>query len=112
VTHEELKALFETQADWRRQKAEEYAAEILERLAATAADVPAHLLDAYNAVFARANAINNAALDNAVNYERQALGDVGFRTHPETAADFIEGFLKLNADLSRRDPPYRPKPVE
>lgn len=111
-SHEELKMVFEAQANWQRQKNEEYAAEIFDRLAATADDVPVHLLNAYSDVFARAANVGNAALNNAVTYEEQALKDVGFQIHPETAADFIEAFLKLNADFSRRDPPYRPKPVE
>jgi hypothetical protein len=110
MTHEELKVIFEAQARWRRQDAEEYAAEIFERLAVTAADAPVHLLDAYSDVFARAVEVSNAALNDAVEYEEQALRDVGFGSHPQTAAEFIEGFL--NRNLSRRAPPYRPKLVK
>jgi hypothetical protein len=81
-------------------------------LATTAADIPVHLLNAYSDVFARAGDVSNAALNDAVDYEKQALKDVGFRCHPQTAAEFIEGFLKLNAKLSRRAPRYRPKLVK
>jgi len=112
MTHEELRVIFEAQADWRRRDAEEYAAEIFERLATTAADIPVHLLDAYSDVFARAGEISKTALNDAVDYEEQALRDVGFHTHPQTAAEFVEGFLKLNANLSRRAPPYRPRLVK
>ena len=104
--------MFEAQAVRRRQDTEEYGAQIFERLAAMAADAPMHLLDAYNDVFARVVDVGNTALDDAVDYEKKELRDVGLLSHPQTAAEFIEGFLKLNANLRRRAPPYQPKLVK
>jgi hypothetical protein len=58
MTRDELKMKFESKAEWRLRILEEYgdqrnakAADLLERLAETVADVPQHLLDAYEATF-------------------------------------------------------------
>lgn len=89
-----LAETFEEQADWRRQKVAEYpddtrnlqAAEIFDRLLATANAVSAATLAKFNAVF-RKNTFN------AVEAWNDELRAVGFRLFPETAEECVADFV-------------------
>jgi hypothetical protein len=101
MTHQELKELFEAKSHWRSQCAEKYpddsrnekAVEILDRLAATAVDVPQHLLDAYAAAFLRGET------SDKVNTEQIVLDALGFREPgfptPQNATESSRAFLSL-----------------
>ena len=90
--HEMLREQFENTARWRREKAREYpddernlwAAETLERLAATVADVDPQLLTAYFELF-------DDLPDSEA--EQEMFRSVGFHSAPETAEEFIRGFI-------------------
>jgi hypothetical protein len=83
MTREELADKFNGQADWRWQKFEKHpndtrnrdAAGIFQRLAATAAEVPDYLLNAYDAAFLRL-ADTSGDMSSLIETESQALRDV------------------------------------
>jgi hypothetical protein len=90
---EDLKELFESQAAWRREKAAQYpedkrnqeAAEILDRLAATVADIPPDVLEAYYELF-------DDVRDTEV--EQEMLKQVGFSSAPRNAEQFVRDFIE------------------
>ena len=114
MTHEELKEKFASTADWRLEIQEHYrndprnskAAEKLQQLATTAADVPQHLLDAYDAAFLRVS-----EMSSVIETEKAPLRSIGFHFEPETAAEFVTRFLELAARDVAVDGSYRPRPV-
>jgi hypothetical protein len=112
MTRDELKETFERQAEWRRQKADDYpddgrnlaAAATFDRLAATAADIPQHVLNAYEATLWRWDD------SKLVEVEREALRQVGFRSEPENAEAFVRGVLESVAWVHVGEE-YRPQAV-
>ena len=90
----ELQDDFKEQAEWRREKAEQYpddkrhleAAAIFDRLAAT---VDAIAQDVYR-IFAEAG-VNDGLLD--VERWTEMLRDVGFGSSPKTAEEFVRSFV-------------------
>jgi hypothetical protein len=90
--HEELKLLFEMQAEWRRDKARQHpgdarnieAADIFDRLAATAASVPADVLAAYYELFEDLPDVEE---------EQEMLRRVGFYSKPSNAEEFVRKFI-------------------
>jgi len=88
----DLKETFEMQAVWRRGKAAEYpqdgrnleAAEIFDRLAATAGNVPPEVLEAADELF-----------DGAEDMEiwQDMLREVGFHSAPANAEEFVREFI-------------------
>jgi hypothetical protein len=105
MTRQELNEMFNAQAEWRWRKVEQHpedkrnrkAAEMLERLATTVADVPETLLDAFEATFSRWDTLS------VVLVEQQALRDVGFHSAPENAEAFIRNFLEMVAQDHQRE---------
>jgi hypothetical protein len=89
---------FENTAEWRRNKAIEYpndkrnwsAAEILDRLTATVADVDAATRSAYDNLF---DTEDDDAIFYAVEQKSEALRAVGFRSFPQAAAEFMQGLI-------------------
>jgi hypothetical protein len=100
---EQLKTKLEEQAEWRRRKAVEWedhrnieAAELLDRLAATVADVPQHLLDAYQAAFER-----HDTLDVILNEQIFLRGGLGGERASFSAPD--RGHWASNHAANRRN---------
>ena len=94
-----LTEVFETQAEWRRQKASEYpddkrnidAAECFNRLAATAADVSPELTQAYEELG------DDCA---AAELHAELLNQVGFHWLPDNASEFVAKFISHVAHRS------------
>jgi hypothetical protein len=93
---EQLRLEFESTAEWRYQKAEQYpndernvaAADMLQRLARTVDQVRADLMQAYANAFSK-------NLDSAVETENALMKAVGFGDSFDTAEDFIVQVIDL-----------------
>lgn len=89
---------FQRTAEWRRGKAIEYpdddrnqrAAELLDRLATTVADVDAATRSAYDSLF---DTEDDDAIFYAVERKSEALRVVGFHSFPQTAAEFMQSLI-------------------
>jgi hypothetical protein len=92
----ELQDVFKEQAEWRREKAEQYpneernlqAAAIFDRLAATVDAVPQ---DAFVALSELRPNVDDGLLD--VERWTEMLRDVGFQSAPKNAEDFVRSFV-------------------
>ena len=90
----ELQDDFKEQAEWRREKAEQYpddkrhleAAAIFDRLAATVDGIPQDVFRAFSK-----SGVNDGLLD--VERWTEMLHDVGFGLSPKTAEDFVRSFV-------------------
>lgn len=89
---DQLRLDFEAAAEWRKRKADEFsddsrngqAAKICEALAASVDDVDDNLLTAYHKQF--------EDIDDCQAHQ-QMLQDIGFRSWPGSAAEFISDFV-------------------
>jgi hypothetical protein len=96
VGRSELRDDFKEQADWRRETAKQHpddkrhleAAAIFDRLAATVDTVPQDVFIAYSEP-------GSDLADGLLDVERwtEMLRDVGFRSSPETAEEFVRSFI-------------------
>ena len=95
VGHVELRDDFKEQAEWRREKAEQYpddkrhleAAAIFDRLAATVCAIPHDVFIAFSE--------HPDIADGLLDVERwtEMLRDVGFGLSPKTAEEFVRSFI-------------------
>jgi hypothetical protein len=94
VGHVELRGDFKEQAEWRREKAEQYpddkrhleAAAIFDRLAATVDAIPQDVFIAFSKL-----EVDDGLLD--VERWTEMLRDVGFGLSPKTAEEFVRSFI-------------------
>jgi hypothetical protein len=96
VGRSELRDDFKEQADWRRETAKQHpddkrhleAAAIFDLLAATVDTVPQDVFIAYSEP-------GSDLADGLLDVERwtEMLRDVGFRSSPETAEEFVRSFI-------------------
>jgi hypothetical protein len=92
---DDLVMAFQSTADWRRQKAEEYrddrrngrAAELLERLATTVKDIPSELRALYDGM----------TDDFPSEFQSEQLRAVGFNYFPDSATEFVQGIIHASA---------------
>lgn len=95
---EDLKTKFEMQAEWRREKAEEYpndkrnqeAAEIFDRLLATVDDIAPNVIHSYRDF---CNGLDPNDPLPATEIEKEHLRSVGFHTAPQNAEEFLRELI-------------------
>jgi hypothetical protein len=95
---EDLKTKFEMQAEWRREKAEEYpndkrnqkAAEIFDRLLPTVHDIAPNVIHSYRD-FCNGRDPNDPL--PAIEIEQEHLRNVGFHTEPQNAEEFLRELI-------------------
>jgi hypothetical protein len=100
----ELRDDFKEEAEWRREKAEQYpddkrhleAAAIFDRLAATVDAIPQDVFIAFSK-------LNLEVDDGLLDVERwtEMLREVGFGSSPEIAEDFVRSFI-ADRNMRRR----------
>jgi len=96
---EDIKTTFESQAEWRREKASEYpddkrnlqAAELFDKLAATVADISPQVMNAYRDHFLGRNRHDPL---RAVEVEQEHLRGVGFHARPQNAEEFLRDLIE------------------